>query len=479
VVTPDGVFGFAEGTDRKLTGSYYTPPELVAELIKSALVPVIEDRLKDAKAKAEKEAALLSIKVVDPACGSGAFLVQALDKLSEQLCIIRKEGEEPSELDIREARRDVVTHCIHGVDLNPMAVELCKFTLWLHVAHPKLPLSYLEPRIKCGNALIGVPLKKQVRAAKEKIEKEKAASIKRGDHKAAAKLGYVGWPDSIPDEAFDVVTGDDKVVAKRIKERNRKEREQVAQMSLDDEWMRIGRLADWFQTIHQMPEQTIAEVREKAEEYGKFVRGQAYEPAKAAADTWCAAFFWPLDEDHEIAPSTKRYRDVEKNPFHGDYHMMQTVRQLVHAERFFHWEIEFPVVFAQGGFDCVLGNPPWERIKLQEQEFFASRAPEIATAANKAARQNLINALGKTNPSLSQAFEEAKHNAEAESKYVRQGGRYPLSAVGDVNTYALFSETVWRVAHLDGRVGVIIQASLATDDTMKNFFSNLLSFSFR
>src|SRR5205823_3116299 len=125
----------------------------------SALVPVIEDRLKDVKSE-EQGAALLAIKVVDPACGSGAFLIQALDKLAEKLCDIRLAGEEPSELHIREARRDVVTHCIHGVDLNPMAVELCKFTLWLHVAHPKLPLSYLEPRIKCGNALVGVPLKK-------------------------------------------------------------------------------------------------------------------------------------------------------------------------------------------------------------------------------------------------------------------------------------------------------------------------------
>jgi hypothetical protein len=648
VVMPDGTFTFAEGTERKLTGSYYTPPELVAELIKSALVPVIEQKIaevckvygvKDVEegnrrlgngrniqrpvgveagddsgegvlsadkevpergtvwndqpdsqgsvldsgeysgrertgnaegfhgvpsdssgesartgntpaveyrrgideprvsgtaAKADKldqlsaaeadrlaarasnvnevfevdeagkvfegttsptsqtspssqtsqtsksfktslESALLSIKVVDPACGSGAFLVQALDKLSEQLCLIRKEGEEPSELDIREARRDVVTHCIHGVDMNPMAVELCKFTLWLHVAHPKLPLSYLEPLIKCGNALIGVPLKKQVEAAKAKIEAEKERLIKLGDRKAAAKLQYVGWPDNVPDEAFDPVTGDEKAVAKRIKERNKKEREQAAQMSLDDEWLRIGRLADWFQSINQMPEVTIDDVRKKSAAYGSFVKGQAYEPAKAAADTWCAAFFWPLDEENEIAPTTKRYREVERNPHHGDFNMMHTVRRLAQKQRFFHWEIEFPVAFVQDGFDCIVGNPPWERIKLEEQEFFASRAPDIATATNKTMRSALISNLASTNRNLLAEFESAKHAAEAESKFVRRSGRFPLTAIGDVNTFALFSELYYLSITNNGRAGVIVPTGLATSDTTKLFFEELIN----
>jgi hypothetical protein len=474
-ITPNGIFTFAEGTERKLTGSYYTPPELVAELIKSALVPVIEDRLKDVMTKAAKEAALLAIKVVDPACGSGAFLVQALDKLSEQLCLIRKEGEEPSELDIREARRDVVTHCIHGVDLNPMAVELCKFTLWLHVAHPKLPLSYLEPRIKHGNALIGVPLKKQVEAAKAKIEKEKAEAIKRGDMKAAAKLVYTGWPDNVPDEAFDPVTGDDKATAKRIKERNKKEREQVAQTTLGDDWIRIGRLADWFGKVNDMPEDTIEAVRKKSEAYAEFVRGQAYEPARFTADTWCAAFFWPLDDEHEIAPTTKWYRAVEKNPSAADYHLRLTVKRLAEQIRFFHWELEFPAVFAQGGFDCVLGNPPWERIKLQEQEFFASRAVEISTAVNTVLRRTLIDTLGETNPALMLEFEEARHVTEAESKFIRQSRRYPLTAFGDVNTYALFAEMSLNLPNEYGRAGMVVPIGIATDDTTKAYFSHLVS----
>jgi hypothetical protein len=137
VLTPEGKFDFAESTERKQTGTYYTPKELVSLLIDSALVPVIEERLKDKTTKKEREDALLGIKVVDPACGSGAFLVQAMDKLAEKLVEIRLEGEEPSDLDIREARRDVVRHCIHGVDLNPLAVDLCRFVLWINVAHPR------------------------------------------------------------------------------------------------------------------------------------------------------------------------------------------------------------------------------------------------------------------------------------------------------------------------------------------------------
>jgi len=353
VVKEDGAFGFGEGTERKLTGSYYTPPELVAELIKSALVPVIEDRLKDIEKPEAQEAALLSIKVVDPACGSGAFLIQALDKLAEKLCHIRLAGEEPSELHIREARRDVVTHCIHGVDLNPMAVELCKFTLWLHVAHPKLPLSYLEPRIKCGNALVGVPLKKQVEEAKRRAEAAqkqiaddyggKLHAMPKAALKAYTETAYVGWPDAVPTKAFEPVTGDVKEVAKRVQARNEKE---IAQKGQEEfEWLIIGRLADWFERVHQMPERTIEEVRAKAEAYKTFIEGQAYEPAKTAADTWSAAFYWPMDgaNEHAIAPTTGEYRKVERNPHHGNYSMMQVVRRLAQTVRFFHWDIEFPM----------------------------------------------------------------------------------------------------------------------------------------
>jgi hypothetical protein len=135
--------------------------------------------------------------------------------------------------------------------------------------------------------------------------------------------------------------------------------------------------------------------------------------------------------------------------------------------------LEFPEVFENNGFDCVLGNPPWERIKLQEKEFFASKDAEIANAANKAAREKLIKQLPRTNPELLQEFESAKRDADAQSKFIRESARFPLTAVGDINTYAVFAETTRKIISADGRVGIIVPTGIATDDTCKRFFGDL------
>jgi hypothetical protein len=153
--------------------------------------------------------------------------------------------------------------------------------------------------------------------------------------------------------------------------------------------------------------------------------------------------------------------------------LIDTANKLAQEKYFFHWPLEFPEVFENGGFSCVLGNPPWERIKLQEKEFFASRSLEIANAQNKAAREKLIKELPKKNPVLAQAFEDAKHDAEAQSKFIREGGRFPLTAVGDINTYAVFAETTRNLINGNGRVGVIVPVGIATDDTCKYFFANV------
>jgi hypothetical protein len=145
----------------------------------------------------------------------------------------------------------------------------------------------------------------------------------------------------------------------------------------------------------------------------------------------------------------------------------------------FHWPIEFPHIFARGGFDAVIGNPPWERIKLQEQEFFAARSPEIAQAQNKAARDKLIKALEKADPDTAQArlladFQFAKRAAEAASEFARNAGRYPLTGMGDVNTYALFAEHFERLVSSQGRAGVLVPTGIATDSTTSAFFGNLI-----
>ena len=161
-------------------------------------------------------------------------------------------------------------------------------------------------------------------------------------------------------------------------------------------------------------------------------------------------------------------------PAIGIRDIVDAANQLASEKGFFHWALEFPDVFENDGFDCILGNPPWERIKLQEKEFFASRDGDIAKAANKSEREKLIKTLPTRKPDLAREFEAAKHDAEAQSKFIRESNRFPLTAVGDVNTYAVFSETARDLIAGNGRAGIIVPTGIATDDTCKNFFADLV-----
>jgi hypothetical protein len=145
-----------EGGERRSTGSHYTPPELVAPLVKHALEPVLEERLKTAKTKDDKLTAILSLKVCDLACGSGHFLLAAGRRLGKELARIRTGEDEPAPERLRECIRDVITHCIYGVDKNPLAVELCRVALWLEGHAEDKPLTFLDHRIRCGDSLVGV-----------------------------------------------------------------------------------------------------------------------------------------------------------------------------------------------------------------------------------------------------------------------------------------------------------------------------------
>ncbi|MBI4506368.1 MAG: N-6 DNA methylase, partial [Chloroflexi bacterium] len=185
-------FEFVGSGQRKQTGSYYTPTPLVQELIRSALEPVIADRLKGAKTADERKQALLSITVCDPACGSGHFLLAAARRLADELARIEAGDAEPSPAQLRAALRQIIRHCLYGVDVNPLAVDLCKLALWLEGHDPGRPLTFLDHHVKLGNSLIG----------------------------ATWDLLAGG----IPDVAFEPVTGDEKPIASAAKKRNRQER---------------------------------------------------------------------------------------------------------------------------------------------------------------------------------------------------------------------------------------------------------------
>lgn len=443
-------FEFTYGTERKSTGSYYTRSELVNELIKSALVPVMEDRLNKEKTKDEKEKALLSLKVCDPACGSGHFLLATARRIGKELAKIRTGEEQPTPPQFRSAVRDVIRQCIYGVDLNPLAVDLCKVALWIEGHNRNLPLTFLDHRIKCGNSLIGL----------DKMERSL---------------------NGIPDDAFKPVTGDNKEVAKKTKALNRNQRQEwnKKQLSLDfnlDKKIQddLDQFSRWNMKISETSDVAIEDYKKKSNFYENIKAGGRWWNDWTAANIWTSAFFYPLtDENDPAIPTHDKLMEFLRNPNAAHGQLVGEANALALKQRFFHWPLEFPEVFKDGGFDVTLGNPPWERIKLQEQEFFLIHEKKIAEAPNKAARTKLIKQLPETNPNLAKKFAWAKHNAESTSQFVRTNGRFSLTGVGDVNTYALFAELSYNLINPNGRVGIIVPTGIATDDTYKQFFGYL------
>lgn len=465
------------GKERKTTGSYYTHPSLVNELIKSALLPVLEERLKAAvpdydaehpeklaeDERQKAEAALLEIKVIDPAAGSGAFLIAADNALGLRLAQIRSGDLYPSEQEIRRARRDVLANCIYAVDLNPMAVELCKVSLWINAVVEDEPLNFLDHHIKCGNSLVGA-------------------------------LRYL-VAQGIPSEAYGGATGDDPDLARAMRRRNEQERAgqlsafRVTELkSLSDlrAWAELSRLA---QTDPAEAERRYRRLQEASEESAE----------RLAFDLWTAAFFWPLEAETDgrsareraragiearrgerrtpLPPTTQDMFQALAAPQLVDERLKAYARKLRDKHRFFHWELEFPEIFGQdglSGFNVVLGNPPWERIKLQEKEFFADYDPEIAGAPNAATRRQMIAALPQNNSSLWRLYRQALRSVECTAKFLRGSSRFPFGSGGDVNTYSVFAELDRDLIAPRGRSGIVVPSGIATDYTNKDFFADMV-----
>ena len=446
-ITGDGrSFSFASageslGHARKTTGSYYTPDELVQLLLASALDPVVK-RTVDTYPERPVDA-LLELAIVDPACGSGHFLLAAARRLADHVARIRAGGT-PTPDDYQHALRDIVRRCIYGVDMNPLAVEICKVSLWMESIDPGLPLTFLESHIRCGNSLIGT---------------------------SRALMG-----EQVPGAAWAALEGDDKKVTRSLKRLNREEIAGQRRLPFEPR-NETGALRDAMRAVEQAPDTDASALAEKQRKWKALLASQAYEHEKLVADAWCAAFLWPKNEPGsvvEAAPTTGPWLGLRDREAPPSPVLVDTTRRIVEDYGLFHWELAFPHVFARGGFDVVLGNPPWERVKLQEQEFFAKREPSIATARNAAERKKLIAALPATNPVLWNEWTGATRFAQGQSHFVRKSGRYPLCGKGDVNTYALFAEHNWRVLAPRGCAGFIVPSGIVTDDTTKEYFQALL-----
>ncbi|WP_369029474.1 Eco57I restriction-modification methylase domain-containing protein [Streptomyces adonidis] len=460
------------GNSRKTTGSYYTPSSLIECLLDTTLDPVIDDAVKRGGKRAAEAGRpdpaddivdeLLSLTVCDPACGSGHFLVASARRIAKRVASVRERNPEPTVDAMRHALHEVVARCIYGVDLNPMAVELAKVSLWLEALEPGKALGFLDAHVKHGNTLLGVT----------------PALLASG----------------VPDAAFDAIEGDDKKYAAALKKRNRTQRSGQGELFAEDEVIvpsNLG-LAAELTRITNAPADKLSQVHAQQAAYERYVSSAAYTRDREAANTWCAAFVWPMRPDAPEAPT----HDIVRSLLAGDRSAVSDVTlaevlSLSEQYRFFHWHLEFPDVFAvpeaglgvdpttgwAGGFDAVMGNPPWESVNLPETEFFAVRAPAIAATNNTAARKKMIEAL-KDNPDTVDLYDEheaAKRRVLGESHFLRNSGRYPLTGQGNLNLYSLFAEDNRILTSGCGRTGVIIPTGIATDARTQYFFKDLVS----
>lgn len=326
-------FAFARGDERAATGSHYTPDDLVQPLIKHSLDYLIADKLKEA----DPEKALLSLRVADISCGSGHILLAAARRIATELAVVRTGEEQPSPIAFRIAIRDVICNCIYGVDLNPLAVELCKVALWLEAHIPGQPLNFLDHHIKCGNAIVGF-------ARREELER------------------------GVPDEAFATMPGDDKEIAASFRKRNKEERQihekqlmKQTSLAFTPEIERhLSEILKGWRTIAALPERDPAEIEAKKKRYQEFAGGQDAWLLNQVAAIPVAQFYIEKVKENQPKLITdeeyRRYLDGHRTPQGQATAMAWAV---ANRKRFFHWFLEFPEIIEQGGFDCILGNPPY------------------------------------------------------------------------------------------------------------------------
>ena len=321
-------FGFRQGDDRAATGAHYTPDDLVQPLIRHSLDHLVAERLQ----ADDPEVALLELRVADIACGSGHILLAAARRIATELAVVRTGEEQPSPPAYRAALRDVIRRCIYGVDLNPLAVELCKVALWLEAHIPGQPLNFLDHHVKCGNAIVGVARREE--------------------------LGQ-----GVPTAAFKTLPGDDKEVATAYRKKNKEDLQHQTQASLDFTPELRGHLEavlEAWQSLSALPEQTPAQIDAKKERFAAFAQDEHAGLLWTIADIPVAQFYIPKMPGNEAKLVTDReFRGYWRGQLAPQGHGADAARALSEQQRFFHWFLEFPEILEQGGFDCILGNPPY------------------------------------------------------------------------------------------------------------------------
>ncbi|MFV2088270.1 Eco57I restriction-modification methylase domain-containing protein [Micromonospora sp. LOL_021] len=464
------------GNNRKKTGSYYTPSSLIERLLDSTLDPVIDDAQKRgevaATAAGQPDATqsivdeLLSITVCDPACGSGHFLVAAARRIAKRVAAVRERNPEPTVEAVGHALHEVIARCVYGVDLNPMAVELAKVSLWLEALEPGTPLSFLDAHIKHGNGLIGA-----------------LPALRR---------------DGIPTRAFKAIEGDDPKHARLLERLNDEER--AGQFGLFDLVAEVkvanADLAERVERITNAPAGDLSDVRRQAAAYQELVSSADYTRRRHLADAWCAAFVWRKAADAP-PPVTDRVFRAMQDPAAAaaSQATYDEIERLADEFRFFHWDLEFPEIFHTsddaaladvdsatgwaGGFSCVLGNPPWDKVDFEDKKYFSVVDPSIAELAGATRRARIVEWVEEY-PEAGERYHAERRRVKATFHFAGGSGTFPLCAKGlsvkgvnSLQTDQLFTERFTTLIAPQGRTGVIVPTAIATGAGAQHLFSDL------
>jgi hypothetical protein len=358
-------FGFhtgaaTRGNARKTTGSYYTHDSLVQEQLDSALEPVIAAILAAHPVGEDAVQALLAISVIDPACGSGHFLLAAARRIAGHLARVRAQmrdaqlgnSGQPTPEDYRHALRDVVTHCVYGVDMNPMALELARMALWLEAYTPDAPLGFIDHHFQLGNALLGVMDPKVIL-------------------------------DGVPDEAYKELTGDNNALCRDLKKRNKQERTGLQRMraaasfSQSLQSMDLSATALPLQQLDELPDASLAEIAAKRQAYESLQQGASDDGLALALNLYCAAYLLPKHGTNEADTAVPTTQDV-MNALLGQpvaARKKEASLQLAKRTPLLHWKLGFAQVFAKGGFTVILGQPALGAHEVARGRVFCRACP--------------------------------------------------------------------------------------------------------
>ena len=385
-------------------------------------------------------------------------------------------------------RRHVVERCIYGVDINPLAVELARVSLWVETLDPELPFSFLDHKIKVGNSLVGCWL--------DRVEDYplKAWEREGGDGKNGPRTQRI--EEFLKGEKIGKRrTGDGRIkkeMREVIESRFSKQIELFPEQHTTADQV-VAEARSEYEKLHSLP---IADPDERERFYREHVQASpALRRLKQAMDEWCAVWFWPADEESlasrphaaEFSPAVANRRRRSSSSWQRNM-------------KFFHWELEFPDVFTpqRSGFDAMIGNPPWDVMKPNSQEFFTDFDPLYRTYDKQAAlrrQQELFEtcsgvadqwdeynarfkALGKLGQKRGRAVRHGvgtgqgrrssgqrcgqKHRSQFAS-YADAEHPFRLQGSADLNSYKMFAEVFWNLLQHDGRLGVILPTGIYSD----------------